>query len=103
MQWGLTELECAKINEVFSRFPSVESVVLYGSRAKGNFRASSDIDLTLKGSALNLQTLNKISIALDDLLLPVKFDVSLFEHIDNVALRDHIQRVGQLFYKKKVI
>jgi predicted nucleotidyltransferase len=75
----------------------VEEAILYGSRAMGNFRPGSDIDLTVKGQGLDLEMLNKISLALDELLLPYTFDISLFHQIKNQDLIDHIKRVGVVF------
>ena len=71
---------------------------MYGSRAKGNYRPGSDIDLTLKGRGINLEQLNAISNDLDDLLLPYTFDLSIFHHITNRELLGHIERVGKVFY-----
>ncbi len=98
---GLNQDVWQKIFAVFAEFPSVEEVVLYGSRAKGNYRPGSDIDLTLKGEGLNLKLLNKIANDLDDLLLPYTFDLSIFSQIDNRDLIDHIRRVGQVVYRIK--
>jgi predicted nucleotidyltransferase len=52
MKSGLPETTIAKIRAVLARFPEVEKAILYGSRAKGNFKTGSDIDLTLCGEAL---------------------------------------------------
>ncbi|MFH2144043.1 MAG: nucleotidyltransferase domain-containing protein [Bacteroidota bacterium] len=101
MKFGLKEDIIKKIRKVFSEFPEINEAVLYGSRAKKNFRPGSDIDITLKGEELNLNKLNQISIKLDDLLLPYIFDLSLFHHIKNSELLEHIHRAGVLFYKKK--
>lgn len=101
MQYGLKKETVNKINDVFSRFREVEEVILYGSRAKGNFKPGSDIDLTLKGENLKLKILNKISLDLDDLLLPYSFDISIYYQISNADLIEHIERVGLVFYKKK--
>lgn len=100
MKFGLKENIIQKIQQVFASFPQIEEVILYGSRAKGNYKPGSDIDLTLKGHNLNLSIMSKISIQLDDLLLPFTFDLSVFNHIKNKDLLDHIGRVGITFYKK---
>lgn len=100
MQYGLNDEVLAKINRVFSGHPEVVEVVIYGSRAKGNFKPGSDIDLTLKGKGLDLKLLNKISLELDDLLLPYTFDLSLYDHLTNQDFLDHIERVGKVFYEK---
>lgn len=97
---GLSAETVAKISEVFSRFPEVEKAVLYGSRARGNARPGSDIDLTLLGSRLGQELVGQIDDALDDLLLPYRFDLSIFARITHSDLIDHIQRVGVAFYEK---
>lgn len=99
-KYGLKLSVVKKMQEIFSAFPQVEEVILYGSRAKGNFKNSSDIDLTIKGENLNLKLINKISFCLDDLFLPQTFDLSIFNHISSPDLVEHIERVGQVFYKK---
>lgn len=99
-KYGLKQSTVQDIQKVFSTFSEVEEVVLYGSRAKGNFKNGSDIDLTIKGENLNLKIINKISLSLDDLYLPYTFDLSIFNHISSPELIDHIQRVGKVFYKK---
>lgn len=98
MQYGLKPDTISRINRVFEAHPEIKQAVLYGSRAKGNYRAGSDIDLCLKGEALTLTQLLKIENELDDLLLPYKIDLSLFQALDSAELIDHIHRVGVVFY-----
>lgn len=69
---GLSANTLAQICATLARFPQVEKGVLYGSRAKGNFKPVSDIDLTLRGDGLTLSLLGDIGMALDDLLLPLR-------------------------------
>ena len=94
MNYGLNEPTIQRILQVLADYAEVEEAILYGSRAKGNFKPYSDVDITLKGINLSLQILNKISLQLDDLLLPYKFDLSIFQQIDNPELIKHIERVG---------
>ena len=100
MKYGLKEETIEKINSVLSRFPEVEKAVLYGSRAKGNFKTGSDIDLTLCGEGLTLRTLSRIEDEIDDLLLPYQLDISNFAHIKDADLLEHIGRVGIVFYER---
>jgi len=103
MKYGLKDEVVRRIIKVFESFPEVEEAILYGSRAKGNFKPASDIDLTLKGDNLTHSLLNKIRLALDDLLLPFTFDVSIYRTIQNKDLVDHIERVGIVFYAKAAV
>ena len=95
---GLSPEVLERITAVFLRYQQISEVVLYGSRAKGNYRSGSDIDLSMKGNQLNLKILNKISNELDDLLLPYMIDLSIYSQIENQDLLDHINRVGQVIY-----
>ncbi len=70
MTFGLKKQNIEKINLVLSKYPDVERVMIYGSRAKGNYKNSSDIDLTLIGNKIDLDTLFKIDNDLDNLLSP---------------------------------
>jgi len=99
-RFGLKQHTIAAIQNVFAQHPDIEQAVLYGSRAKGNYRPGSDIDLTLFGEALTYAQFNRIETEIDDLLLPYTVDLSLYSQIDNADLLDHIQRVGQLFYQR---
>ncbi len=96
---GLTETDFTKVISIFEKFPVLEKVVLYGSRAKGNYRKYSDIDIVLKGDGLNLKIQQQIELALDDLYLPYSFDVSIFSRISNDELIAHVERVGIEIYK----
>ena len=95
---GLTNNELNKLHGVFSRYENIEKVVLYGSRAKGNHKPFSDVDITLLGCRLTHNQINQLSIDIDDLLLPYQFDISIFHAITNSDLVDHIQRVGKIIY-----
>lgn len=100
MKYGLEQKTIFQIIEIFKRFPQIENAYLYGSRAKGNFKPASDIDITFEGEGLTTDILNNISWQLDDLLLPYTFDLSIVHHISQQDLIDHIKRVGLLLYSK---
>ena len=99
MPYGLKGETIAQIHDVLARHPDIEQAMLYGSRAKGNHRDGSDIDLCLVGDTLTLTELLKIENELDDLLLPYKIDLSLFHTLDNPELIDHIRRVAVVLYR----
>ncbi len=100
-EFGLFRDVVQKIADVFAKHPNILEVVLYGSRAKGDYKPGSDIDMTLKGKGVTLEQLNTISNELDDLLLPYIFDLSIFDHIKNPDMLGHIERAGRIFYKRE--
>ena len=100
MKYGLSETTIRKIRSVLREYPQVEKAMLYGSRAKGNFKNGSDIDLSLRGRNLTLTVLYKILDDLDELWLPYTIDLSIFHQISDPDVIDHIQRVGVTFYDR---
>lgn len=101
MKYGLEDRILEKINHVFSKHSKIQKVLLYGSRAKGNYKNGSDIDLTLVGDDLEIKDLSKIIFELEELYLPYSFDVSIFDKLQNSDLVDHINRVGIAIHEKK--
>jgi len=101
MKYGLQEATIRRICAVLSSYPQVERAVLYGSRAKGNYKNGSDIDLALCGGAdLTLPVLSKIMDGLDGLLLPYTIDLAIRSHIGDPEVIEHIERVENVFYEK---
>lgn len=101
MQHGLSAQTLQKIREVFARYPQVEEAVLYGSRARGDYKNGSDIDLTLRGGTeLTHTILSQIANDLDDQLLPYTIDLSIFKNIRNPEMIEQIKHVGVALYKK---
>jgi uncharacterized protein len=100
MRYGLSDQTIAKICGVFANHPAIDRAVLYGSRAKGNFKPGSDIDLSLHGTGLSLKELGDIDFELDDLLLPYMIDLLIFAQLKHAGLREHIERVGVVFYQR---
>ncbi len=97
---GLSEATINKIHSAFAKYPQIETVLLYGSRAKGTFRNGSDIDLSIKDSKVRYVDLLGLELTLDELMTPYGFDISIFENIENNALVEHINRVGRVFYER---
>ena len=100
MKFGLKENIIEKINKIFSEYSKIEKVYIYGSRAKGNYRNGSDIDISMVGKGLKYNDQLDIYDKIDDLLLPYMVDLSIYDQIDNQNLTDHIDRVGKVFYEK---
>tara|TARA_R110002126_G_scaffold291591_1_gene454008 strand:+ start:11014 stop:11373 length:360 start_codon:yes stop_codon:yes gene_type:complete len=100
---GLKQSVITIIQKTLANFPEINQVILYGSRAIGNYRTGSDIDLTicLNTSYLpSITLLNKIGLALDDLDLIYTFDLSFMYDITNEKLIEHINQFGMVFYTR---
>ena len=100
MPYGLEKNDVELIVNVLETNNKVSKALLFGSRAKGNFEPGSDIDIAIKGAALKLNDVIDLRIVFDELLLPYKFDIVIFNRISEPDLLDHIKRVGIELYTK---
>jgi predicted nucleotidyltransferase len=101
MRYGLPDNAVQQILTVLKKYEQVDRAILYGSRAKGNYKNGSDIDLTLCGNEkLTLNIVYRILEDIDDLFLPYKIDLSIYRELQDPNIIEHIQRVGILFYEK---
>ncbi len=99
MKYGLKKETIESIQNAIAHVPAIKKVVLYGSRAKGNYRAGSDVDITLFGENLTLDnSVYPLMDLLDELYTPYSFDICIFDYIDNENLVEHIQRVGKVIF-----
>lgn len=101
MPYGLTEKQLETIWNIFKEYPQIEKVVIFGSRATGDFKTGSDIDLALKGD-VTLEVTDKIMRRFnEETLLPHKFDIINYHTISNKKLKKHIERFGKIFWHRK--
>ena len=98
--YGLTLTDWEKLRGLFAVNERLEAVILYGSRAKGNYRPFSDVDFALVGEELTCEDLYRLKEAIDDLLLPFSFDISLLHALKNEDLLEHIHRRGVKVYRR---
>lgn len=98
--FGLSPKVAGTIRQILADYPEVERAVIYGSRAKGNYKNGSDIDLTLMGDALDDKTLFAIAGELDGSPIPHSVDLSIYAKLNHAELREHIDRVGVVFYER---
>lgn len=101
MKFGLSDNALETLYALFRNHGAIHRVVLYGSRAMGNYRAGSDIDIALvTGDDFLYDELIGLKAELDDSSLPYFVDVSVLNRINNKSLVEHINRVGQVLYEK---
>lgn len=100
MKFGLNKSEQEQIYKIFKSHPEIEQVLIFGSRAMGNYRTTSDIDLALKGN-INFDLAAKIKYQLEEeTTLPYFFDVVDYQHIKDKELKKQIDLYGKAFYQK---
>ena len=98
MRFGLPELTIEQIRSCFARYPDIEWVKLYGSRALSTYHPGSDVDLAFAGPADHS---SKLSSYLEESLTPYLFDVTYYNDLQNENLKSHIDRVGQVLFTQE--
>lgn len=100
--FGFTDEELIQIREIFSCYEGIEKALIFGSRAKGNYKNGSDVDIALTGAGINADIILEISSFLnEETYLPYRFDLIDYNSVNRVELKEHIDRAGKLIYQKK--
>ena|ERR1022692_4200191 len=98
--FGISDKSYNILIDALRRFPEVKEVIIFGSRAKGNYKNGSDIDLAIKGNDSSpLLAMNINGYLNETLPTPYFVDVVDYNSLTNIDLKSHIDRVGLLFYK----
>ena len=97
---GLSEKLLKSMEDIFKLKPQVERVLIYGSRAKGNYSKGSDIDITIVAPEMNFSEYLRLYSMLEDLEIPYRLDVTKYEMLED-NIKEHIKRVGQEIYNRE--
>ena len=100
-EYGISDKSLSIIIETIKTYKEIEKAVLFGSRAKGNHKKGSDIDIALYGETAD----EKLALILksklnEETLIPYFCDVISVDLLNNFNLMEHIERVGKVFYQK---
>jgi predicted nucleotidyltransferase len=99
--FGIYEKSYSLLLDAFASFPEIEKVTIYGSRAMGNYKKGSDIDLAITGKEITGQTITKLSARLnEEMTIPYFIDVLDYKTLENQKLKNHIDQEGIVFYNK---
>lgn len=95
--FGLSENIIQELTNLFKNHHLIEEVIIFGSRAKGNYTPGSDIDLAIRGD-ISSEELTRIAFEIEDLELLYKVDVLSYNQNIDTPIGRHIDRVGKTFY-----
>lgn len=87
-----------ELKNIFSEYEEIEKVLLFGSRARDDYRVNSDVDICLFGKSITHLILAKVSMDVDELNTPLSFDILSFNEITKVELIDNILKEGIEIY-----
>lgn len=97
--YGLLDRDLDYILNGLKRFPQIDKAVIFGSRAMGNYKKGSDIDLAIMGDGIKSNILTELFDYLSEVCpIPYFFDLLHYESIDNPKLKEHIDNYGKVIY-----
>ena len=99
MRFGLSDTVISELQGVCRRHQNIQELLIFGSRAKGNYRERSDLDVAAIGNNLDYNQLLSILIEIDDLELLYQVDLLDYQKHADTPIGEHIDRVGQVFYQ----
>lgn len=92
---GLDKFTKNQLIQVFSQYPAIQRVVLFGSRARGDYKYNSDIDLAIVALE-NLPA--EFYLAIDEAAGILKVDIIELKKLNNNKLRQKIEEEGIEIY-----
>lgn len=101
MDFGLLDSDLKYIVETIKQFKEIKKAAIFGSRAKGNYKLGSDIDIAIYGEDINFDVLSKLHSNLEDKgPLPYLIDIVDYTHLNHKELKEHIDRVGKVIFER---
>ena len=101
MNSGLGKKNELILSGIMSKYIRSGSVLIYGSRAKGDFTERSDVDIAIKYCPeIDDRLVAEMTDEIDESDFPYLADIRIYENIKNNKLRDHIDRAGIVFLSK---
>jgi len=93
--FGLLDEDLVYIKEAIVNLPEIKKAVVFGSRAMGNYKKGSDVDIAISGEGVTRNTILQLGEYLNEVYpLPYFFDIIHYEEITNDKLKKHIDKVG---------
>ena len=104
MNFGLSDKNYRILLDIIGNYVKSGSVVVYGSRAKGDFTDRSDIDIVIRDcNEINDATVSRMIDEIDESDFPYLADIRIYDDIKNNSLREHIDRAGIVFFSKETL
>jgi len=87
------------IERILQTIPGISEAVLFGSRAMGNYKPASDIDIALKGEDSDKAVSSVKSLLENAPRFPYIVDIVSYESISTREFKQHIDTHGVLLFK----
>ena len=99
MKFGFSDEQLRQVQTILAKYPAITEAVVFGSRAMGNYKEASDVDIALKGN-ITASMVADVKYALEeDTYLPFFFDIIAYGIVDNPKLKEQIDNHGVALYR----
>ena len=88
-----------EIQEIAAKYPTVQKVVLFGSRARGDNRPNSDIDLAVWADE-DFKSRGAFAFDIEDIRTLLKIDLAIIQPFTDQEFLANIQKDGVLLYER---
>ncbi len=103
MNFGLRDEDLDNIITTMQQFSEIEKAAIFGSRVKGNYKPGSDVDIAIWGKDISFSTLSRLHAILEEESpMPYFFDIVDYAHLNHEELKNHIDRVGIVFFTREL-
>ncbi len=101
---GLKKTDLSYIIATIKQFEEITKAAIFGSRAKGNYKQGSDVDVALWGAEkISFTTLARLHDYLEEESpMPYFFDIIDYQALNNEDLKEHIDRVGVVIFERNL-
>ena len=101
MKFGLRDEDIHYIISSISRFKEIDEARIFGSRAEGNNKPGSDVDIAIIGENIDFSIVAKLHALLEEESpMPYFFDIVDYTHLSSQELKEHIDRAGMIIFRK---
>lgn len=99
--FGLLDRDIQYIRDALLKFTEIETAIIFGSRAMGNYKKGSDVDIAIVGINITREVILKVDEYLNEIYpLPYFFDIVHYDELSNENLVKHIDELGKVIYEK---
>jgi predicted nucleotidyltransferase len=101
MIFGLAESDLIYIINIIKNYTEIQKAVIFGSRARGDNKPGSDIDIAIYGDKIDFQTVSSLHGSLEEEgPVPYFFDIVDYTHLLNKEMKEQIDRQGTVIFEK---
>lgn len=101
-QFGIYDKSFNLIIDAIKDYSQIQRAVIFGSRAMGNYKKGSDIDIAILGDKVDFGVISSLHTKLNETLpIPYEVDIIDFNVLNTQELKDNILQFGKEIYSKK--